>query len=136
MGLLSRLFASRGTLPGRLRAELEAEGLELLEERMEGTVTYRGYVALGQRAASGQHSTLAALALTPKRLVIRGTQNFVLDAPPGPVTATVEDGALKLAYEAGDVYRTRSGSVELLLRTPRAAEIHGRLQAWSRRRSS
>jgi hypothetical protein len=136
-GPLKRLFATRGGLPGKLRAELEAEGLELVEERIAGTITYRGYIAPGQRPASGRQSTLAALALTQKRLVIRGTGNFVLDAPPGTVTATLEDGALKLAYAAEDIYpMSRSGSVELLLRTPRAAEIHATLEAWTRTRSS
>ncbi len=136
MNPFKKLLASRGALPAKLRAELEAEGLELVEERIEGTVTYRSYLAPGQRPASGQQSTLAALALTPKRLVVRGTQNVVLDAPPGVVTATVEDGALKLAYQAEDLYPTRSGAVELLLRTPRAAEIHATLEAWTRTRSS
>ena len=80
MNPFKKLLARRGALPAELRAELEAEGLELVEERIEGTVTYRDYVAPGQRPASGQQSTLAALALTSKRLVVRGTGNVVLDA--------------------------------------------------------
>ena len=134
--MIGRLLAKRGALPAKLRAELETEGLKLVEERMPGTVTYRRYLAAGQRPASGQQSTLAALALTPMRLVVRGTQNVVLDAPPGVVTPTLEDGALKLSYQAEDLYPTRAGAVELLLRTPRAAEIHATLEAWTGTRSS
>ena len=51
---------------------------------------------------------------------------------PGPVTSSVDEpGVLTLAYEAGDIYPTRSGSVKLTLRTPRADDIHARLQAWT-----
>jgi hypothetical protein len=132
MGPIKRWWAERGGLPGSLRKELEAEGLELLEERMKGRVTYRGYVVAGQRPATGDQPTIASLALTPKRLVVRGTQGVMLDAPPGPVQSEVkEDGVLVLRYEAGDIYRTRDGSVEMELSTPRAADIHARLQAWT-----
>jgi hypothetical protein len=131
-GLLRRWRARRGTLPAPLRAELEAEGLQLLEERIPCHVTYRHYVALGQRAASGTQSTIAALALTPRRLVIRGTQGVQLDAPPGTVAPAIEGpGLLVLSYEAEDIYPTRSGRVELRLRTQRADEIHARLTAWT-----
>lgn len=131
-GLLRRWRARRGALPAPLRTELEAEGLELLEERIAGDVIYRHYVALGQRPTSGTQKTIAALALTPRRLVIRGTQSVQLDAPPGTVAAAVEGpGLLVLSYEAADIYPSRSGSVELRLRTERAAEIHARLTAWT-----
>lgn len=137
MGPIKRLLASRGTLPASLRKELEAEGLELLEEQMKGRVTYRGYSALGQRPTSGDQSTIAALALTPKRLVIRGTQGVQLEAPPGPVHSEVkDDGVLVLRYEAEDIYTTRSGSVEMELSTPRAADIDARLQAWTQTSAS
>ena len=76
--------------------------------------------------------TIASLALTPRRLMIRGTNAVQLDAPPGPVTASVpEPGVLMLAYEAERIYTSRSGSVEMRLRTPRAEDIRARLQAWN-----
>ena len=37
-----RMWSRRGGMPDSVRAELEREGLELLEERLEGNVTYRG----------------------------------------------------------------------------------------------
>jgi hypothetical protein len=132
VGPIRRWWAERGGMPGSLRRELEAEGLDLLEERMKGRVTYRGYVVAGQRPATGDQPTTASLALTPKRLVVRGTQGVTLDAPPGPVQSDVkEDGVLVLRYEARDIYPTRDGSVEMELSTPRAADIHARLQAWT-----
>jgi hypothetical protein len=137
MGPIKRWWADRGGMPDSVRKELEAEGLELLEERMKGRVTYRGYLVAGQRPASGDQPTIASLALTPKRLVIRGTQGVTLDVPPGPVQSEVkEDGVLVLRYDAADIYPTRAGSVEMELRTPRAADIHARLQAWTQTSAS
>lgn len=132
MGPFKRWMANRGGLPSKLRAELEAEGLLLEEERIEGDVSYRAYEALGQRPRSGHQSTLATLALSRKRLVVHGTQSFHLEARPGPVTSSVDEpGVLTLAYEAGDIYPTRSGSVIMRLKTPRANDIHATLQAWT-----
>jgi hypothetical protein len=129
---IKRRRASRGTLPDDLRAELEREGLELVEERMEGRVTYRGYIVAGQRPTTGDQPTVAALALTPKRLAVRGTGNVYLDAPPGPVRSEApEPDQLVLRYDAEDLFTTRSGKVEVSLRTPRAQDIHARLQAWN-----
>ena len=130
--MIKRWLANRGGMPAKRKAELEAEGLELLEERLEGEVIYRHYSALGQRPQSGHTNTVASLALTPRRLVVHGTQGIQLDAKPGPVTSSVpEPGVLELAYEAGEVYPTRSGSVAIRLQTPRANDIHARLQAWT-----
>jgi hypothetical protein len=132
IGRIKRWWASRGEMPASERAELEAEGLELIEERMKGRVTYRNYEIVGQRPTTGDQPTIASLALTPKRLAIRGTQGVRLDAPPGPVTSAVtDDGALLLKYDASAIYPNRSGTVEMLLRTPRAADIHARLLAWT-----
>jgi hypothetical protein len=129
--VIKRWLAKRGTMPSKLRAELEAEGLEVLEERLEGDVSYRGYEAMGQRPRSGHQSTIAALALTPRRLVVHGTGGVQLDCGPGPVTSSVEEGQLVLAYEASDIYQSRAGSVTIRLRTPRADDVHARLQAWT-----
>ena len=130
--MIKRWLANRGTLPSKLRAELEAEGLLVLEERLAGEVIYRGYTAMGQRPQSGDQSTIASLALTAKRLVVHGTQSVQLQAPPGPVTSSVpEPELLVLAYDASDIYTSRSGSVTIRLKTPRANDVHARLQAWN-----
>jgi hypothetical protein len=137
IGWIKRLRERRGTMPADVRAELEPEGIELLEERLEGLVIYRNYIMPGQRPRGGDQSITAALALTPKRLVVRGTLNFTLDAPPGLVQSEViEPGRLELKYEAADLYPTRAGSVDIVLETPRAEDIHARLQAWNRTSTS
>ncbi|HET8755609.1 MAG TPA: hypothetical protein VFM58_06360 [Solirubrobacteraceae bacterium] len=129
-----RRRASRGTLPADKRAELEREGIELLEERIRGRVTYRGYEMGGQRPATGDAPTVAALAITPTRLAIHGTNNLHVDAGHGIVRSEApEPEKLVLRYEASDLYPMRAGSVEIELWTPRAADIHARLQAWIER---
>ena len=137
IGAWRRWRARRGTLPDALRAELEAEGLELLEERMPTTVIYRGYEFPGQRPRSGHQTGLASLALTGRRLLVQGTGNIRLEVPRGAdwLEVTIDD-CLKLAYEAGAEHPNRSGDVELQLDTPRAAEIHASLQEWIARPSS
>jgi hypothetical protein len=133
MGWIKRRREARGTMPDDVRAELEAEGIEFLEEKLETLVIYRHYIAAGQRPRGGDQKIIAALALTPERLVMRATLNVTLDAPPGVVqSAVTKSGALQLKYEAEDLFpNTRSGSVEMTFETPRAEDIHARLQAWN-----
>jgi hypothetical protein len=137
IGWIKRLREQRGSMPDDVRAELEAEGIEFLEERLKGMVIYRDYVVAGQRPRGGDQTITAALALTPKRLVMRATLNVSLDAPPGVVRSeVVTPGCLRLTYEAENLYSTRSGSVEISLDTPRAEDIHARLQAWTQTSTS
>ena len=132
IGWMKRRWAARGTLPEATRAELEQEGIELLEERIRGRVTYRGYEFGGQRPVSGDQPTVASLAITPKRLAIHGTNNVQLDAAHGIVHPELpEPEKLVLKYDASDLFPMRSGAIEIELWTPRAADIHARLQAWT-----
>jgi hypothetical protein len=132
-----RRRASRGTMPDDKRAELEKEGIELIEERIRGRVTYRGYEFGGQRPVSGDQPTVAALAITPTRLAIHGTNNVQVDAAHGIVHPELpEPEKLVLKYEASDLFPMRSGAIEIELWTPRAADIHARLQAWIERSAS
>jgi hypothetical protein len=136
IGALRRWRERRGRLPDALRAELEAEGLELLEERAEALVIYRGYEFPGQRPRSGTQSGLVALALTGRRLVVHGTGGIHLDVPRA-VTVTREDGdEVRLAYDAAAAHPNRSGEIELRLQTPRADAIHATLSEWTTTRST
>jgi len=137
IGWLKRLREQRGTMPDKVRAELEAEGIELLEEKIATNILYRHYMAAGQRPRNGEQNTILALGLTPKRLALRGTGNFLLDAPPGSVRSEASEPAkLVLRWQAEDIYPTRSGSVEMTLETSRAEDIHARLQAWTQTSTS
>jgi hypothetical protein len=132
IGWIKRQRERRGTMPANVRAELETEGIEILEEKIAANILYRHYIVAGQRPTSGEQNTILALGLTPKRLALRGTGNFLLDAKPGPVSSEApEPGKLILRYQAEDIYATRAGAVEIALETPRAEDIHARLQAWN-----
>ena len=48
MGLLSLLLGG-GELKSKLKAELEAEGLVLVEERLKGSIRYTHFKAPGKR---------------------------------------------------------------------------------------
>ena len=57
------MFPNYTQIPSRIPVrealrQLEAEGLELLEERMKVRVTYRGYVIAGQRPVTGDQPTI------------------------------------------------------------------------------
>jgi hypothetical protein len=131
IGALRRWRERRGRLPDKLRAELEAEGLELLEERVQAMVIYRGYEFPGQRPRSGTQSGLVALALTGRRLVVHGTGGIGLEVPR---VATVEregPDEIRLAYDAAAAQPNRAGEIEVRLRMPRADEIRARLDVWT-----
>ena len=136
IGALRRWRERRGRLPDELRAELEAEGLELLEERVEATVIYRGYEVPGQRPRSGVQKGLVALALTERRLVVHGTSGIRLDVPRGAAVTTEGPGEVRLTYDAATANPPRSGEIELRLQTPRADAVRATLSEWTTRRSS
>ena len=139
IGRLKRWLRARGALPEALRAELEAEGIVVLEERVRGTVLFRGYVMHGQRPRSGHQSVTATLVLTDRRLVVHGTGATHLEVPRGAgwlEHGLAEPDQLKLAYDAEAANPQRAGEIEILLNTPRAADIRARLQESMPTRSS
>ncbi len=55
-GWIKRQRERRGTMPANVRAELEAEGIEMLEEKIAANVLYRHYIVAGQRPTSGEQN--------------------------------------------------------------------------------
>jgi hypothetical protein len=136
---LKRWWAGRGGLPEDVRAELEAEGILIVDAGLRGIVLFRSYIVHGQRPRSGHQNVRATLALTERRLVVHGTGAFRLEVPRG--ADWLEHGLaapdqLRLAYDAAAAHPQRGGEIELLLNTTRAADIHARLRAWMPPRSS
>ena len=124
MGIFSRFFLS-GKLPAPLRAELDAEGVVLLEEDLRGTLTYRNYRAPGKRYGISKRRIVGAVAVTRQRVVVWGAGRQV-DVPLGyPGVEVARDGEEKVmfAFEASAFHTDRSGRVEVRLRTPGAARI-------------
>jgi hypothetical protein len=136
IGALRRWRERRGRLPDDLRAELEAEGLELLEERVQAMVIYRGYEAPGQRPRSGVQNGLVAIALTPRRLLVQGTGGIRLAIPHGAAVTTEGPGEVRLKYDAASAQPPRAGEIELRLQTPRADAVHATLSEWTTKPSN
>jgi hypothetical protein len=124
VGIFSRFFYS-GKLPDPLRAELEAEGVVLLEEGLRGTLTYRNYRAPGRRYGMRKVRIAGVIAVTRLRVVVWGAGRQV-DVPLGyPGVEVARDGEEKVmvAFDASAFHTDRSGRVEVRLRTPSAARI-------------
>ena len=95
-GWIKRQRERRGTMPDDVRAELEAEGIEILEERIAAQrplPPLRSSPGSDRRAAS--RTTILALGLTPKRLALRGTGNFLArrQARPGELRGRPSRGS-------------------------------------------
>jgi hypothetical protein len=126
---------TRGRFPDDLRRELEAEGIEAIEEQVPLEVMFRAYEVPGQRPRSGHQSGRGSIALTTGRLVVHGTGAISLHVPRGATwlaAANPQPDRLQLAYDASAAHPNRAGQVEMTFETPRAREIHATLQAWMR----
>ena len=71
MGLLS-IFLGGGKLKPEVRAELEAEGLVLVEEKVRGTLHYTHFKAPGKRFHGKIVPMRLAIGLSERRLVVYG----------------------------------------------------------------
>ncbi len=140
MGLLSPLMGSGRLKPG-LRAELEAEGLVLVEERLKGSIRYTHFRAPGKRFHGKIVPMRLALGISERRLVIYGgwVSSELVDSPFGsPRFRAVDvelEGAdavvLRIDYsrmeeaEAAGV----SGEIKIRMRTANAASIVEQIRA-------
>ncbi|MFD9902991.1 hypothetical protein [Streptomyces sp. NPDC059063] len=129
MNRVLRLLLGPGRMAAPLRAELEAEGLVLLEEGLLGSITFRNYRARLTRISYRKELISGAIAVTGGRLVVWVKRSKHIDIPlDGPyrklVQATAEDpGRLCLTYDAGALDDTRSGRVEVRFRTAAALRV-------------
>jgi hypothetical protein len=138
MDPLRRVLLGSGRLPAELRAVVAAEETLVLEEGLTGSVTYRHFKAPGQRANWRKEAVSGAIAVTDVRLVVWAGRFKHIDVPHDhPLRAGIEVGAdrpdrICFSYDAGAGNPSRSGRVEVKLRTPRAAhaaDLLGRLAA-------
>jgi hypothetical protein len=126
---LRRLLLGSGRFPEGLRAELQAEHAEVLEEGLRGSITYRGYRAPGRRYSFRKVAVSGAIALTQRRLVVRVGRGQEVDlalddARLSALRATLDEpDRLCLAFDAGAFRDDRSGTVELRLTTARAGRV-------------
>jgi hypothetical protein len=134
---LSRLFLGAGRFPGDLRAELEAERIEQIEEELFGTITLRGYRAPRERSSVSKQAFRGAIAITRRRLVVwsgsraakpwYGMQVNVGFEDPRyrslEIAAEHRGERLLIATNLEEYSDDRSGRFEIRFRTPRATEL-------------
>ncbi|MDQ7911018.1 hypothetical protein RB614_41675 [Phytohabitans sp. ZYX-F-186] len=122
-----RVLLGSGRLPDRIRAELAASDVVLIEEGLTGSVTYRRYRAPGEYSSWRKEAVAGSVAVGANRLVVWAGRFKHIDVPlDHPVRATIEIRADRpdrvcFAYDAGTTNPSRSGRVEVRLRTPQAA---------------
>ena len=138
MGLVSRLFLGSGELRPELRAELEREGLVLLEEGCRCTLRYTHFRAPGRRSHGKIKLERAALAISERRLAVycrSGRVNLVDSEFTAPnfraagISLVGEDTVLfDIDYDELDVPDV-SGRIALRVRTPNAARVLEEIRA-------
>jgi hypothetical protein len=135
MNVLRRLLLGSGRLPEELRTSLRGEGVEVLEEGVSGSVTFRDYKAPGRRYSLRKVAVNGAIALTTRRIVVWYGRHKEIDIPVdhallGALRARLDEpDRLRLSYSADAFDRDRSGTVELRFSTPQAARLVERLTA-------
>ena len=135
--LLFRIFGV-GKIPAQRRAELEAEGIVVLEEGLGGRVSYRRYRAPGKRYGRRTEGIVVSVALTSQRLVAFRWSKPIIDLPfdhPAfsKLSCKVEnEDALRLSFEAEDFHDDRSGTINCRFSTDRANTIQRKLWQLSR----
>jgi hypothetical protein len=116
------------------RAKLELERVEILEEEVLASVTYRNFRGAGRVARWKRQWFLAALALTPQRLLATANGRKVVDlgfdkAKTGMARFTLEDGdRLCIAINAEDFHPNQRGTVEIRFQTMHADLLYHRLK--------
>ena len=138
MGLLSRLFLGTGRLRPALRAELEAEGLAVLEEGCLGSVRYEKFRAPGKRFDGKITGIRSAVGVSDARLVVyshSGRAKLIDSRFDDPRLQTI---GIEVASEPAILFTVDyaklevldvSGVVRIRARTPRAAEIAEQVRA-------
>lgn len=138
MGFLTRLFLGDGRLAPELKAELEAEGLVLIEEGMTGSVRYDHFKAPGKRFNGKVTGICAGLGMSEQRLVIYCHSGRVelADSPwssPRWEAATVsQDGeriVIEVDYDRMPDSPKVSGQIAIRMNTPNAASIVDQLRS-------
>lgn len=128
MPFLSRFLKRTGEPPEELRAGLVADGIVLIEEHLNASLTFRHYRAQGKRFSFRRRWMGGAVIVTRNRFVIcLGRQKYV-DVPRLDLTQCLEvgveePGVLLVAFDPARFDSKVSGRVEVRLQTPNAAKL-------------
>jgi hypothetical protein len=134
MSFLGKLLAGGGRFSPEQRAELEAEGVEILEDGVRGTVTWRQYRAPHRYSSFRKKGVYVAIALTARRLLVQRTGGKEIDVPldhPGflAIEASLDEpDRLCLAFDPGAFDPEASGRIEVRMSTPQAGRLLERIR--------
>jgi hypothetical protein len=133
---LARLLLGNGTLKPKLRAELEAEGLVLLEEGLVGSIRYDHFKAPGRRFNGKVTGVCVGLGISEERLVVysHSGRAELIDSPFSSqrlsslgIAADNDRLILEVDYDRLDAPNA-SGQVTIRARTPKAQSIAEQLR--------
>ncbi len=138
VAFLAKLLLGNGRLDPRLRAELESEGLVLVEEGLRGSVRYRHFKAPGRRHHGKVTGERIALGISEERFVLycrSGSTELVDSSFSDPRLAFLdvalegdEAVSIRIDYDRAGVPDV-SGQITILVRTPNALQIVEQLRS-------
>ncbi|MDT4965377.1 MAG: hypothetical protein QOJ64_114 [Acidobacteriota bacterium] len=120
--LLYRVFGV-GKIPELLDAQLNEEGILLLDEGIKGSVTYLNFRSPGRYANWRRQWYTASIALTQTRMVGLRFSQLIINVPLADERIRKMDfsletsGALLVAFDAGLFHQDWSGKIEYRFRT-------------------
>ena len=126
--ILYRLFGI-GKIPEHARAQIESEGVVLLEEGIGGSVTFRNFRAPGKRYGWRRNWLLGSIALTQAHFLAFGFSRPVIgvrwrDVRMQKLRCTLEkENVLLVEFDAATFNDDWSGEMEIRFSTPRARAI-------------
>ncbi len=136
--MFARILLGNGSLGGEARAQLEAEGLVLVEENLSGSVRYTRFKAPGRYHNGKVQPQRFALAISESRFVVYCRSGKVelmdsaFDQPNLDALEVTTEGEDRLILRV-DYDRLAkpgiSGEVAIHLKTPSAATIAEQLRA-------
>lgn len=138
VGFFTKLLLGKGTLKSGLRAELESEGLVLLEEGLVGSIRYTNFRAPGKRFKGKITGECFGLGISERRLALycRSGRAKLIDQPfTEPRLSALEVSqhdedrvAFLIDYDRVQVPKV-SGQMTIRVRTPNAALVVDELSA-------
>ena len=128
------MLYSGGKLPAKIKAALESEGLEFVEEGVFGSIVFRQYRSPQRYSFRGRRGFCGALAITSHRLLAGCGHPESLDVAFNHQSFRTlqvkvdRANRLCISYDAAQFYSDRSGKVELRFETPQAHRAAALLQ--------
>ena len=127
-------FANIGKMPAALMAELQNEGIILMNDKLRGTITYRDFHAPGKRFLYKKSAFTSTIVVTKTRLLATSYGNKAINVPfkderIRSMKFSVEDGPkLCVFFDASLFHPDWSGKLEFRFKTQEAQRFLDTIQ--------